>query len=115
MRRIAEANADLIGAMGPAKPTAEQYSLFRAYLETRHPDGGMADMSVLDYSMMIEDSHIDTHVIEYRRRGTGPFHHQARRRPPLRRLPDRSARRRAFDGLFLLRPRGEPPLARRHS
>jgi arginyl-tRNA--protein-N-Asp/Glu arginylyltransferase len=73
MRRIAEANADLIGATGPAKPTAEQYSLFRAYLETRHPDGGMADMSVLDYSMMIEDSHIDTHVIEYRRRGPDHF------------------------------------------
>ena len=54
------ANADLIGAITPAKPTGEQYSLFRAYLDARHPDGGMADMSVLDYSMMIEDSHIDT-------------------------------------------------------
>ncbi|HLJ70328.1 MAG TPA: arginyltransferase [Roseiarcus sp.] len=73
MRRVAEVNADLIGYMGPPKPTAEQYSLFRAYLETRHPDGGMADMSVLDYSMMIEDSHIDTHVIEYRRRGPDHF------------------------------------------
>ena len=73
MRRIAAANADLIGAIGPAKPTAEQYSLFRAYLEARHPDGGMADMSVLDYSMMIEDSHIDTRVIEYRRRGPDHF------------------------------------------
>jgi arginine-tRNA-protein transferase len=29
----------------------------------------MADMTVLDYAMMIEDSHVDTRVIEYRRRG----------------------------------------------
>jgi arginine-tRNA-protein transferase len=69
LRRISARNEDLIGAMGSPKPTAEQYSLFRAYLDERHPDGGMADMSVLDYSMMIEDSHIDTVVTEYRRRG----------------------------------------------
>jgi len=73
MRRVREVNSDLIGAMGAPKPSAEQYSLFRAYLEARHPDGGMADMSVLDYSMMIEDSHINTHVIEYRRRGPDHF------------------------------------------
>ena len=71
MRRISEINADLIGAMGAPKPSAEQYSLFRAYLEARHPDGGMADMSVLDYSMMIEDSHIDTSLTEYRRFSPG--------------------------------------------
>jgi arginine-tRNA-protein transferase len=29
----------------------------------------MADMTVLDYSMMVEDSHVDTRLIEYRRRG----------------------------------------------
>lgn len=68
-RRILRDNADLIGSMCPPKPTSEQYSLFRAYLDSRHPDGGMADMSVLDYSMMIEDSHIDTVVTEYRSRG----------------------------------------------
>jgi len=68
-RRILKANGDLVGAFAPPKPTAEQYSLFRAYLDERHPDGGMADMSVLDYSMMIEDSHIDTVVTEYRPRG----------------------------------------------
>jgi arginine-tRNA-protein transferase len=42
--------------------------VFRAYLDARHRDGGMADMTVLDYAMMIEDSHVDTRVIEYRRR-----------------------------------------------
>lgn len=68
-RRILRENGDLIGHMAPPKPTSEQYSLFRAYLDERHPDGGMADMSVLDFSMMVEDSHIDTVVTEYRPRG----------------------------------------------
>lgn len=68
-RRVGKANADLIGDMRPAMPTAEQYSLFRAYLDSRHSDGGMADMSVLDYAMMVEDSHVRTRLIEYRRRG----------------------------------------------
>ncbi|HWE77984.1 MAG TPA: arginyltransferase [Pseudolabrys sp.] len=69
MRRVAERNGDLIGAMRETAPTSEQYSVFRAYLDARHRDGGMADMTVLDYAMMIEDSHVDTRVIEYRRRG----------------------------------------------
>ncbi|HEV2000089.1 MAG TPA: arginyltransferase [Xanthobacteraceae bacterium] len=68
-RRVLAVNDDLIGHAGGAQPTAEQYSLFRAYLDTRHADGGMVDMSVLDYSMMIEDSHVRTKLIEYRRRG----------------------------------------------
>jgi arginyl-tRNA--protein-N-Asp/Glu arginylyltransferase len=69
MRRVMERNADLIGHPMPSRPTSEQYSLFRTYLDSRHADGGMADMSVLDYSMMVEDSHVDTRLIEYRRRG----------------------------------------------
>ncbi|MBS7537412.1 arginyltransferase [Ancylobacter lacus] len=68
-RRVRHTNADLIGDIRAAVPTAEQYSLFRAYLDSRHGDGGMADMTVLDYAMMIEDSHVRTRLIEYRRRG----------------------------------------------
>jgi leucyl-tRNA---protein transferase len=49
-------------------PTSEQYSVFRAYLDHRHRHGGMADMTVLDYAMMVEDSHVETRIIEYRRR-----------------------------------------------
>jgi len=69
MRRVAVRNADLVGEMRGAAPTSEQYSVFRAYLDARHRDGGMVDMTVLDYAMMIEDSHVDTRVVEYRRRG----------------------------------------------
>jgi arginyl-tRNA--protein-N-Asp/Glu arginylyltransferase len=69
LRRVVKANRDLIGAGMPNRPSSEQYSLFRRYLDARHTDGGMADMTVLDYSMMVEDSHVDTQVVEYRRRG----------------------------------------------
>ena len=55
--------------MRAAVPTSEQYSVFRAYLDSRHRDGGMADMTVLDYAMMVEDSHVETRIVEYRRRG----------------------------------------------
>jgi arginyl-tRNA--protein-N-Asp/Glu arginylyltransferase len=69
MRRVLESNTDLVGDMRSNLPTTEQYSLFRHYLDRRHADGGMADMTVLDYAMMIEDSHVETRVVEYRRRG----------------------------------------------
>jgi leucyl-tRNA---protein transferase len=69
MRRIAERNSDIVGEMRAPAPSSEQYSVFRAYLDVRHRDGGMADMTVLDYAMMIEDSHVDTRLVEYRRRG----------------------------------------------
>jgi leucyl-tRNA---protein transferase len=68
MRRIIRRNADIGSEMRIAVPTSEQYSIFRAYLDSRHRDGGMADMTVLDYAMMVEDSHIETRIIEYRRR-----------------------------------------------
>jgi arginine-tRNA-protein transferase len=81
MRRVAERNADIVGDMRHATPTSEQYSVFRSYLDARHRDGGMADMTVLDYAMMVEDSHVETKTVEYRRRddgrtngrGTGPL------------------------------------------
>jgi arginine-tRNA-protein transferase len=68
-RRVAERNSDIIGARVDAAPTSEQYSLFRAYLDARHAEGGMADMTVLDYAMMVEDTHVETMLVEYRFRG----------------------------------------------
>src|SRR5438552_9472275 len=62
-------NADIIGEQRSAVPTSEQYSVFRAYLDKRHRHGGMADMTVLDYAMMVEDSHVETRIVEYRRQG----------------------------------------------
>lgn len=73
MRRVLQRNDDLIGAMHDAEPSTEQYSLFRTYLDARHRKGGMSDMTVLDYAMMVEDTHVDTKIIEYRRRGPDSF------------------------------------------
>lgn len=69
MRRIIKANRDIVGEIVPNRPSADQYSLFRRYLDARHADGGMMDMSVIDYAMMVEDSHVETRIVEYRRRG----------------------------------------------
>jgi arginine-tRNA-protein transferase len=73
MRRVLKANGDLLGVEVPNAPTSEQYSLFRRYVESRHGDGGMSDMTVLDYAMMVEDSHIDTRILEFRKRGPDSF------------------------------------------
>jgi arginyl-tRNA--protein-N-Asp/Glu arginylyltransferase len=81
-RRVLNRNGDVVSDMRAATPTSEQYSTFRAYLDDRHADGGMADMTVLDYAMMVEDSHVDTRIVEYRSqdaearasgRGAGPL------------------------------------------
>jgi arginine-tRNA-protein transferase len=69
MARVLKRNSDIIGAETAASPSSEQYSLFRSYLDARHAEGGMADMTVLDYAMMVGDSHVDTLVVEYRFRG----------------------------------------------
>jgi arginyl-tRNA--protein-N-Asp/Glu arginylyltransferase len=68
MRRVQERNADVVGDMRSPQPSSEQYSVFRSYLDSRHRNGGMADMTVLDYAMMVEDSHVQTRVVEYRRK-----------------------------------------------
>jgi arginine-tRNA-protein transferase len=67
-RRIADRNRDLSASRSKARPTAEQYELFRSYIDARHGDGGMADMTVLDFAMMVEETIIDTFVTEYRQR-----------------------------------------------
>ena len=69
MRRVMDRNSDLVAEMRVPVPTSEQYSVFRGYLDSRHRDGGMADMTVLDYAMMVEDSHVETRIVEFRRRG----------------------------------------------
>jgi arginine-tRNA-protein transferase len=73
MRRVCEKNSDLVGRRSAPVPTSEQYGLFRSYIDARHGDGGMADMTVLDYAMMVEDSIIDTFVTEYRLKPEKPL------------------------------------------
>jgi leucyl-tRNA---protein transferase len=46
--------------------TREQYDLLRRYLDTRHLTGGMSEMTSLDYIAMIEETAVDTQIVEYR-------------------------------------------------
>ncbi len=69
LRRASRDNSHLAGNRLPAAPTKEQFSLFRRYLDDRHGAGGMAEMTSLDYAMMVEDTHVNTMVVEYRKRG----------------------------------------------
>lgn len=71
MRRVVADNRDIVSSEYAAEPSSEQYSLFRRYLDHRHRRGGMSDMSVLDYAMMVEDTHVNTRIIEYRVRQDG--------------------------------------------
>jgi leucyl-tRNA---protein transferase len=66
MRRIARRNGDLQSRRMSALATFEQYGLFCDYVAARHWGGAMTDMSALDYSLMVEDSTVDTFVTEYR-------------------------------------------------
>ncbi len=68
LRRIARDNQDLIGYRVLARATAEQFHLFQRYQLARHSDGDMASMSFYDYRAMVEDTPIETFVIEFRDR-----------------------------------------------
>jgi arginine-tRNA-protein transferase len=64
--RVVARNRDLVAARVSPQPTGEQFRLFRTYIDARHNDGGMADMSIIDFSMMIQDSPLKTFLTEYR-------------------------------------------------
>jgi arginine-tRNA-protein transferase len=65
-RRVVARNKDLRSLSCRAKATSEHYSLFRAYIDARHGEGGMADMTVLDFAAMVDDSFVDCKMVEYR-------------------------------------------------
>lgn len=71
MRRVLSTNRDVVATVHAAEPSTEQFSLFRRYLDHRHQSGGMSDMSALDYAIMVEDTHVNTRIIEYRVREPG--------------------------------------------
>jgi len=68
MKRVRKINSDILATHVLPEPSSDQYSIFRAYLDARHSHGGMADMTIFDYALMVEDTSIDTHLIEYRLR-----------------------------------------------
>ena len=66
LRRIARDNAMVEGFEVPARATAEQFQLFQRYQNNRHGDGDMAGMSFYDYRAMVEDTPIDSMLVEFR-------------------------------------------------
>lgn len=65
-RKLMRRHADLEIAACRPWSTDEQFELLRRYLGARHPGGGMADMDELDYADMVEQTPVQTFVIEYR-------------------------------------------------
>src|SRR5262249_55774200 len=66
LRRTEPRNAALAASTQPARATLEQNQLFQHYLDGRHGDGEMAGMSLADYRSMVEDTPVDTRLVEFR-------------------------------------------------
>ncbi len=65
-RKIMARNADLARTLVRAEASREQFQLLRRYLNSRHAEGGMAEMSYSDYVAMVEETAVRTHIVEYR-------------------------------------------------
>ena len=65
-KRILRRGEDLVRAEVAAEATREQFALLRTYLDSRHPGGGMSDMGLFDYVAMVEETPVETQIIEYR-------------------------------------------------
>ena len=65
-RRVVNRNCDLTVRDMAAHATMEQYRLFARYQRSRHTGGEMSSMGFRDYRAMVEDSPIDTRIIEFR-------------------------------------------------
>ncbi len=70
-RRNLKRNLDLVVTECKPWATPEQFELLRAYLGTRHPDGGMAQMDEVDFADMVEHTPVTSFVMEYREPGDG--------------------------------------------
>jgi leucyl-tRNA---protein transferase len=66
-KRIQRKGQDLARAEVASEATREQFALLRTYLDSRHPGGGMSDMGLFDYVAMVEETPVDTHIVEYRK------------------------------------------------
>ncbi len=66
-KKLLRRNLDLIRTNVAAEATREQFALLRTYLDSRHSGGGMSDMGLFDYVAMVEETPVETMIIEYRR------------------------------------------------
>ena len=66
LARIKRVNGDLKRSVVAIRPTNEQYQLFLSYIRGRHGDGQMANMGRDDFISMIENSPIESFLVNYR-------------------------------------------------
>ena len=64
-KRILLRNRDIVRVINPPLATDPQYDLFKRYINLRHPNGGMSDMDADDFAAMIEETNVDSKIIEY--------------------------------------------------
>ncbi len=64
-KRILLKNSDVVRVVNPALATDAQYNLFKKYITARHPNGGMSDMDANDFTAMIEETNVESKLIEY--------------------------------------------------
>ena len=69
-RRVLKRNLDLQRSATSPWASEDQYALFRNYLDSRHADGGMADMDVFEFAAMIEETPVRSRVVEYTQPGS---------------------------------------------
>ncbi|MET0240298.1 MAG: arginyltransferase [Sphingobium sp.] len=65
-RRVIRRNDDLVVTGCKPWSTSEQFELLQKYLSVRHPGGGMTEMDDVDYADMVEQTPVDSYVVEYR-------------------------------------------------
>ena len=65
-KRLLKRHADLDVSACEPWSTEEQFDLLQRYLGQRHPSGGMAGMDAYDFADMVEQTPVDTIVVEYR-------------------------------------------------
>ncbi len=70
-RKLLKRNDDIVVTACRPWSTDEQFDLLQRYLAQRHPGGGMAEMDEIDYADMVEQTPVDSYVIEYREPGRG--------------------------------------------
>ena len=65
-RKLIRQHGDVEVSICKPWTTEEQFALLRRYLKARHPGGGMAQMDELDFADMVEQTPVQTHIVEYR-------------------------------------------------
>lgn len=68
-RKLLRRNEDLVVSACKPWSTEEQFALLQRYLNARHAGGGMTEMDEMDFADMVEQTPVDTQIVEYREPG----------------------------------------------